>query len=148
MTDDKRDRLRLGLLLGVHIVVCCLSLVVVAYYRIPDDLKPDKFHIYFDPSRWYVAVAAAAVFAVVALLFMRARFSFGYFVGLYFFTMVLGYLWLNCFSGRDYDHWVGALSASASVIVFLLPALFITSPLRQIRPLTTKSFDRLLTGLL
>jgi uncharacterized membrane protein YidH (DUF202 family) len=148
MFDDRRDRFRLGLLIGVHIVVCCVSLVVVAYHRIPDDLKPDKFHIYFDPSRWYVAVAVVAVFAVVALLFIRARFSFGYFVGFYFFTMVLGYLWLNCFSGRDYDHWIGALSAAASAIVFLLPALFITSPIRQIHALTAKSFDRLLTCLL
>jgi hypothetical protein len=148
MTDNRRDRLRLGLLIGVHIVVCCLSLVVVAYHRIPDDLKPDKFHIYFDPTRWYVAVAAVAVFAVVALLFIRARFSFGYFVGFYFFTMVSGYLWLNSFSGRNYDHRIGALSAAVSALVFLLPALFITSPLRQILALTAKSFDRLLTYLL
>jgi hypothetical protein len=148
MFDDRRDRLRLGLLIGIHIIVCCLSLVVVAYHRIPDDLKPDKFHIYFDPSRWYVAVAAVAVFAVVALLFIRARFNFGYFVGFYFFTMVSGYLWLNSFSGRNYDHEIGALSAAVSAIVFLLPALFITSPLRQIHALTAKSFDRLLTCLL
>jgi hypothetical protein len=155
MTDRPREHFGLGALIGVHIVACCISLVAVAYHRIFDDLeldkfdlKPDKFHIYFDPSRWYVAVAAVAVFAVVALLFIRARFSFGYFVGFYFFTMVLGYLWLNCFSGRDYDHWIGALSAAASAIVFLLPVLFITSPLRQIHALTTKSFDRLLTCLL
>jgi hypothetical protein len=148
MTDHRRERLRLGLLIGVHIVVCCVSLVVVAYHRIPDDLKPDKFHIYFDPSRWYVAVAAVAVFSVVALLFVRARFSFGYVVGFYFFTMVLGYLWLNCFSGRDYDHGIGALSAAISAVVFLLPALFITAPLCQIYTLTAKSFDRLLTCLL
>jgi uncharacterized membrane protein YidH (DUF202 family) len=148
MTDHRRERFRLSLLIGVHIVVCCVSLVVVAYHRIPDDLKPDKFHIYFDPSRWYVAVASVAVFAIVALLFVRARFSFGYFVGFYFFTMVLGYLWLNCFSGRNYDHLTGALSAAASAVVFLLPALFVTSPLRQIYAPTAKSFDRLLTCIL
>jgi hypothetical protein len=155
MTDDQRERFRLGLLIGVHIIVCCLSLVAVAYHRILDDLeldtfdlKPDKFHIYFDPTRWYVAVAAVVVFSVVALLLMRARFSFGYFVGFYFFTMVLGYLWLNCFSGRDYDHWIGALSAAASAVAFLLPALFITSPLRQIYTPNARSFDRLLTCLL
>lgn len=148
MTNDQRARFRLGLLIGIHIIVCCVSLVLVAYCRIPTDLKPDKFHIYFDPSRWYVAAATVAAFAVVALLFVRARFSFGYFVGFYFFTMVLGYLWLNCFSGRNYDHWIGALSAAVSAVVFLLPALFITSPLRQIHALTAKSFDRLLTCLL
>jgi uncharacterized membrane protein YidH (DUF202 family) len=148
MTDDRRERFGLGMLIGVHIIVCCVSLVVVAYHRIPDDQKPDKFHIYFDPSRWYVAVATVAVFAVVALFFVRTRFSFGYFVGFYFFTMVLGYLWLNYFSGRDYDHWIGALSATVSAVVFLLPALFITSPLHQIYALTARSFERLLTCLL
>jgi uncharacterized membrane protein YidH (DUF202 family) len=155
MTDHRRERFGLGALIGVHIVACCLSLVTVAYHRIFDDLKldkfdlkPDKFHIYFDPSRSYVAIAVVVVFAVVALLLVRARFSFGYFVGFYFFTMVLGYLWLNCFSGRNYDHGIGALSAAASAVVFLLPALFITSPLRQVFALTTKSFDWLLTCLL
>ena len=148
MTNDQRDRSGLGLLIGIHIIVCCVSLVLVAYCRIPTDLKPDKFHIYFDPSRWYVAAATVAAFAVVALLFVRARFSLGYFAGFYFFTMVLGYLWLNCFTDLNYDHRSAALSAAASAIVFLLPALFIASPLRQIVTLTASSFDRLLTTIL
>ena len=148
MTDHRHERFRLGLLIGVHIVVCCVSLVLVAYHRIPDDLKPDKFHIYFDPSRWDVAAAAVAAFAIVALLFVRAGFSFGYFVGFYFFTMVVGYLWLNFFSGRNYDHLTAMLSAAASAIAFLLPALFISSPVRQIYTITAKSFDRMLTCIL
>ena len=148
MNDHQRERFRLGLLIGVHIVVCCVSLVYVADYRFPVAFFPPTFHIFFDPSRWYVAVAVVAAFAPVALLFVRAGFSFGYFVGFYFYTMVLGYLWLNCFTDLNYDHLKAALSAVASVVVFLLPALFVSSPVRQIFSLTATSFDRLLTAIL
>jgi hypothetical protein len=150
MTDHQRarERFRLGLLICVHIVVCCVSLVYVAHYKFPVAFNPATFHVFFDPSRWYVAVAAVAAFALVALLFVRSGFSFGYFVGFYFYTMVLGYLWLNCFTDLNYDHRSSALSAVASAVTFLLPALFISSPLRQIYTLTAKSFDRLLTSIL
>jgi hypothetical protein len=134
MTDHPRDRerFRLGLLIFVHIIICCVSLVFVARYRFPVAFNPAAFHIFFDSSRWYVAVAAVAAFALVALFFVRSGFSFGYFVGFYFYTMVLGYLWLNCFTDLNYDHRSAALSAAASAVAFLLPALFISSPLRQI----------------
>jgi hypothetical protein len=150
MTDHQRarERLRLGLLICIHIVVCCVSLVYVARYRFPVAFFPPTFHIFFDPSRWYVAVAVVAVFALVAVLFVRAGFTFGYFAGFYFYTMVLGYLWLNCFTDLTYDHRSAALSAAASAVAFLLPALFISSPVRQIGTMTAKSFDRLLTSIL
>src|ERR1700722_14348076 len=150
MTDHQRDRerFRLGLLICIHIVICCVSLVYVAHYRFPVAFFPPTFHIFFDPTRWYIAVAVAAAFALVAIVFVRAGFSFGYFAGFYFYTMVLGYLWLNCFTDLNYDHRSAALSAAASAVVFLLPALFIASPLRQIVTLTATSFDRLLTTIL
>ena len=56
---------------------------------------PAKFHIFYDPDRLYEAIAVAVAFALVSSLFVFARFSFGYFVGFYFYTMILGYLWLN-----------------------------------------------------
>ena len=148
MTDHQRarERLRLGLLICIHIVVCCVSLVYVARYRFPVAFFPPTFHIFFDPSRWYVAVAVVAAFALVAILFALARFSFGYFAGFYFYTMVLGYLWLNCFTDLTYDHRSAALSAAASAVAFLLPALFISSPVRQIGTMTatlaSKSLER------
>jgi hypothetical protein len=150
MTDHQRarERLRLGLLICIHIVICCASLIWVAYYRFPVAFNPATFHIFFDPSRWHVAVAVVAAFALVAPLFVFSGFSFGYFVGFYFYTMVLGYLWLNCFTDLNYDHRTAALSAAASAIAFLLPALFISSPLRQLYTLTAKAFDRLLTCIL
>ena len=74
-------------------------------------------------------MAVIASFSVAAVLFLFAEFSFGYYIGFYFYMMVVGYLWLNCFSEFIYNHRLSALSAAASAIAFLLPALFITSPL-------------------
>jgi hypothetical protein len=143
-----RERLGLGVLISVHIVVCCVSLIRIAAYRYPVAFDPTTFHIFFDPSSWHVAAAAVAAFALVASLFTFAKFSFGYFVGFNFYTMVLGYLWLNCFSDLKYDHWTAGFSAAASVIAFLLPALFITAPVRQSFVLSEAGFDRLLTFIL
>src|ERR1700722_3394252 len=101
-----QERLRLGLLICIHIVICCVSLIYVAYYRFPVAFDPATFHVFYDPSRWYVAVAVVAAFTFVAPLFAFANFSFGYFVGFYFYMMVLSYLWLGCFSDLQYDHWL------------------------------------------
>src|ERR1700733_15520830 len=142
MTDHQRarERFRLGFLICIHIVICCVSLVYVARYRFPVAFFPPTFHIFFDPSRWYIAVAVAAAFALVAIVFVRAGFSFGYFAGFYFYTMVLGYLWLNCFTDLNYDHRLAGLSAAASAIAFLFPALFITAPVRQVYALSAAAF--------
>jgi hypothetical protein len=106
------------------------------------------FHVFFDTARWYVAVAAVTAFALVSSVFIFARFSFGYLVGFYFYTMILGYLWLNPFTDLRYDHRLAGLSAAASAVTFLLPALFISSPVRPIFAMTERSFDRLLNCIL
>src|SRR5882724_6824513 len=89
--QQSRRCIGLTLLICFHIVICCVSLRL-AYpdYRI--------YHILYDASRLPYAVTAVTAFALISPLFAYARFSFGYFVGFYFYTMVLGYLWLNCFS--------------------------------------------------
>jgi hypothetical protein len=146
-------RVRLLLLICVHIIVCCATFVVVARYEYvlgsnPPTvyvLHPPSFHIFYDPIRLYVAVPLMAAFAVISSLFVIARFSFGYFAGFYLYMMMLGYLWLNCFSDLNYNHTLAALSAVASIIAFLLPALFISSPLHRRFTLSSRAFDRLLT---
>lgn len=143
-----RERFGLVVLVFIHIVVCCASLIRASAYNFPVAFDPSTFHIFFDPSRWYVAAAAVAAFALVAPLFAFAKFSLGYFVGFNFYTMVLGYLWLNCFTDLKYDHWTAGFSAAASAVAFLLPALFITSPVRQTFVLSEAAFDRLLTFIL
>jgi hypothetical protein len=136
-----RERIGLTFLIGLHIIVCCVSLVYVSQYH-------DAFHVFYDPARLHEALVVVAAFAFVSYLFVLADFSFGYFVGFYFYTMVLGYLWLNCFSDLNYNHRLGGLSAAASAIAFLLPALFISSPVRQRFAVSTRTFEHLLTLIL
>jgi hypothetical protein len=132
-----RQRTGLILLLCFHIVICCVSFRL-AY---PDYRD---FHILYDESRLPYAVAAVTAFALISPLFAFARFSFGYFVGFYFYTMILGYLWLNCFSKFQYNHTAAGISAAISAVAFLLPALVITSPIKRLYVLPEPAFERLL----
>lgn len=136
-----RERFGLALLLYLHIVICCVSLVCVA------AIYPE-FYIFFQPAGLFGGASVIAAFSLLAVLFILAEFSFGYCIAFYFYTMVVGYLWLNHFSEFIYNHRLSALSAAASALAFLLPALFMTSPLRQIWTPSSKNFDRLLNLLL
>ena len=136
----------LAFLILAHIVVCCLSLIYIA--EVQGMIVTTTFHVLFGAARWYVAVAAVMAFALVSSVFVFARFTFGYFVGFYSYTMILGYLWLNSFTDLQYDHRLAGISAAASAVAFLLPALFITAPLQQIPTMTARSFDWLLTCIL
>jgi hypothetical protein len=89
-----------------------------------------------------------ATFAVIAYVFTVAPFSFGYLLAFNFYMMVFGYLWLNHFSDLNYDHRLGALSATVSAIAFLVPELFITSPIRRRRANCAAGFVPLTTALL
>jgi hypothetical protein len=139
-----REHLGLAFLICLHIIVCCVSLVYVSSYNYPYAFFPSTFHIFFDPARPYGAIVAVAAFALVSPLFMLARFSFGYLVGFYFYTMILGYLWLNCFTDLNYDHRLAGLSAAVSAVAFLVPALFIASPIKQKITLSPRGFDGVL----
>jgi hypothetical protein len=133
-----RERVTLALLILFYIVICCLSLVSVTQLY-------GMFYLTYHPARLPGAVVAVAVLTPGLLFFTFARFSFGYFVGFYFYTMVVGYLWLIFFSDLHYNRPLAGLSAAASLVVFLLPALFISSPIRQISSMSPAAFDRLLT---
>jgi hypothetical protein len=138
-TDDipqSRPRLLLGSLIVFFMIVCCLSFALAAR-------DYGMAYIFYDPARLHYAAATAAAFATIVPLFVFARFSFGYFVGFYFYTMILGYLWLNCFSPFNYDHRIAGASAAFSAIAFLLPALFITSPLKPFFTLSARAMQRL-----
>ncbi|MET3908988.1 hypothetical protein ABID59_003334 [Bradyrhizobium sp. S3.3.6] len=127
----------LAVLIALSIAVFCASAVNVSKLYV-------GYQIGYDSRALTPALVTVAMFAPVFLLFVVAEFSLGYFVGFYFCSMVLGYLWLTFFTLRTYDHEMARLSAAVSAIVFLLPALFVRSPLPQIRKLSVKSFDRLL----
>jgi hypothetical protein len=136
-----RERLGLALLLYLCIVACCVSLVCVA------AIYPE-FHIFFRPVDLFGAITIIALFSVVAILFVFAEFSIGWYAAFHFYMMVVGYLWMNHFSAFVYNHRLSALSAAASALAFLVPALFISSPLRQVWSPSPKNFNRLLNLLL
>jgi hypothetical protein len=136
-----KSQLQLIVLNCIHIAICCISLVSVA------ALYSD-YHISYHPSELFRAFVVILAFAAVSPLFAFARASFGYFLGFYFYTMILGYLWLDVFSDFSYNHALTGFSAAASAVAFLLPALFISSPVRQVYIPSPSAFDRLLTCIL
>jgi hypothetical protein len=144
MTDGNTlsgDQLRLIVLNWVYVAACCLSIVLTA-------LVFPEYHIAFDIKGASGAVIVVLVFAAVTPLFSLAPFSFGYMTAFYLYVMVAGYLWLNAFSEFAYNHTLSGLSAAASALAFLFPALFVTSPLRQIYVLSPKAVDRVLVLIL
>lgn len=136
-TRTPKARWRLALVILLWIVVCSLSSIFVA------RSFPGYHYLYHGDVPG--ALMWAAAFSPVFLLFVFAEFSFGYFIGFYFTGMVLGYLWLNHFSDFGYDRTTAQLSAVASAIAFLLPALFVSSPLRPLFTMSELAFERLLT---
>ncbi|MEA2820038.1 MAG: hypothetical protein QOJ86_2042 [Bradyrhizobium sp.] len=142
------ERIRFACLICLHTAICCSSLVYLADDKFQVSFHPATFHIFYDAARLHIAVAVVAAFAVLSIAFWFARFSFGYLVGFYFYTMISGYLWLNCFTDLNYDHRLAGLSAAVSAVTFLLPALFIVSPIKQIYTMSARTFDRLLTVIL
>jgi hypothetical protein len=134
------ERLSSASLICIHIIICCVSLVFVTQLN-------ETYHLYYDPTRLFHAILVVAAFALVSLLFVFADFSFGYFVGFYFYTMVLGYLWLSVFSDFSYNRELAGLSAAASAVAFLLPTLFISGQVGRTLPISIRTFDLLLAFL-
>jgi hypothetical protein len=129
-------------------MLCCVSLFEVAHFKYHGAVNPAQFHILYDPARLFPAIIVVGAFSLVSTLFLFARFSFGYFCGFYFYTMILGYLWLNCFSDLAYDHQLAGLSAAASAIAFLIPALLISSPIKQVYALSERALENTLRVIL
>src|SRR5882757_3817034 len=132
-------RLALSVLIAFFAVLSCGSLVVVSHYQA---------HILFDSSRLSYAIASATAFYLISFLFVFTRFSFGYFVGFPLYGMMLGFVWLGSFSRFPYDHKLAALSAAASAVLFLLPALLINAPFEKAFALTVRHLERLLDAIL
>ncbi|MHC2626568.1 hypothetical protein ACVIW2_008600 [Bradyrhizobium huanghuaihaiense] len=143
MISDLRSRLdsktALTVLVLLHSALTCLSLIKVATFQ---------YYISFSVERLWIAVIVAASFSVVSLLFVVARFSFGYFVGFYFYTMILGFLWIDVFSYYSYEQLPAGISAALALVLFLLPVLFVRAPLRQPFVLSNAHFEHLLTLIL
>lgn len=134
-----QTRLGLAVLLGLHIVICCISLAKVSTFQT---------YMGYDADRLPQALIVVAAFSCLAWLFVQGRFSFGYLVGFYLYSMVLGFLWLDNFTKYPYDHKTAGWSAAASMALFLFPAVLVKAPVRQIFTLSPRNFERLLTCIL
>jgi hypothetical protein len=139
--QQTEDRLGPAFLVYFHAVICCLSLLYVGQTFGYAGIAYDGDHI-------YDAILNVIPFVLVSILFTFARFSFGYFIGFYLYTMILGFLWLVGFSKLGYDREVAAFSAAASAVAFLIPTLFIVSPIGRRDILSVRTFDNLLTVIL
>jgi hypothetical protein len=129
----------LAVLVLLHSALTCVSLIKVATLQ---------SYIHFSSERLWLAAAVAIVFSPVSLLFAIARFSFGYLAGFYCYTMILGFLWIDVFSEYDYPHVPAGFSAAASLVLLLLPVLFVQAPFRRFITLSNAQFEHLLTLIL
>jgi hypothetical protein len=140
---SRNERLGPVFLIYLHVAACFVSMVyVVQYYGPLMRLNAE------NGDRFLPAALNVAPFALFSILFALCRFSFGYFVGFYFFTMLMGYLWLLPQSTLSYDHVVAYASAFASGLAFLVPAMLLSIPARQKPVLSEIVFRRLLTCIL
>ena len=134
-----RPNWSLAVLIGFHSAICCVSLAWVSRFQA---------YIPYSGNQLGSAALIVAAFSVVALLFVIARFSFGYFVGFYLYTLVFGFLWIVNFTKYNYDHVGAAWSAAASMLLFLLPALLIRAPVGRSFSLSTRNLEHLLRFLM
>ena len=140
---SRNERLGPVFLIYLHVAACFVSMVyVVQYYGPLMRLNAE------NGDRFLPAALNVAPLALFSILFALCRFSFGYFVGFYFFTMLMGYLWLLPQSTLSYDHVVAYASAFASGLAFLVPAMLLSIPARQKPVLSEIVFRRLLTCIL
>jgi hypothetical protein len=144
----------LFVLLCAQIAIQCLNLAAIAKVKFIDPLldstkfDPASFHILYELNNLLIAVLCVGILAPFAFLFCLARISFGYMIACYLYMMALGYMWLNSFSDLHYDHTLYGISIATSTIAFILPALFISSPIKQAFVLSKRGSGRALTFIL
>jgi hypothetical protein len=137
LSEPRRATIAVAVLMALYLLVNCISLASVAY------VFPNH-HIGIGRAPTINAIVATLFAASLIPLFVLARFSFGYLAGFSLYGMIAGFIWISYFSGFSYDHAQGRLSASVSLIMFLLPALFVSIPLRKTITLSLVAMDRLL----
>jgi hypothetical protein len=123
-------------LLAVFFALFFWSLAVTSDYAL-------IFHVRYTTAPPVNVGIVLALTGVISLGFVFARFSFGYLAGFYLFAMMSGYFWINSFSLFGYDHGAALVSATASIVSFLIPALFINRPVLPLLSLSHKAFDAL-----
>jgi hypothetical protein len=141
LNEPRRATIVIAALLALYLLVNCLSLASVGY-AFPNH------HIGIDSTHAFNAIVATLFAASLIPLFILARFSFGYLAGFNLYGMVVGFIWISYFSDFSYDRPQARISASVSLIMFLLPVLFVSIPLKKTILLSLQAMDRLLVVLL
>ena len=122
-----------GASLALFLLINAVSINAVLYYVHP------AAHL----DLWS-GIGATVLLAAFIPLFAFADFSFGYVAGVAFYSMIAGFIWITYVSPLEYDHSQARWSAAASLLLFLLPLLFQTSPMRPIIALSSLAMNRLL----
>ncbi|MCG2671892.1 hypothetical protein ACFPFP_33715 [Bradyrhizobium sp. GCM10023182] len=130
-----------SLLVFAYIVLCCVSLAYVTQFY-ESILRTGS-----NADALYATALNIAPFALISILFSVSQFSLGYLLGFYLYTIILGYLWLIQLSKFPYDHALAYASSFASALAFLVPALFITAPIKPRVEISPGTFSKLLTSI-
>src|ERR1700749_4755973 len=130
-----RDTWQVPLLLAL-VIATCFSMTIVLHGSAPAH-----------PDFWRATAIPVVVCAFIPM-FLMAAFSFGYVAGIGFYSMIAGFFWMSFFTAGEYDHVVARWSAFASLLLFLLPALFQTIPLPRLLMLSPRAMSRLMRMLL
>jgi hypothetical protein len=112
----RRDRFLLPLLLLVHVAACCASMHWVQHYY-------SYLPFIAGPGPTAKAIINTLPMAGLVILFALGRFSFGYAVAFYFFTVLTCFSWYAPSSTFTYDTRLMTLSILASAAAFSVPAI-------------------------
>src|SRR5690348_14239243 len=106
------------------IPILLLLALIIACNQLGVEIEPRyMLPVHFD--RGVDAASAAALVLVALPLLVIADFSFGWLVGLYAYLAVAGYVIYSYASTLPYDHALARVAIVASLITFLVPALFV-----------------------
>lgn len=136
-------RHQLAALLIVHVLVSCASFYFVQYYY---SYLP--FIAESDPASLKKAIVYSLPMLGLMSLFVLGRFSFGYCVSFYFFTILLSYCWLAPSSVFDYDTRLMTLSILACAIAFSVPSILWTPALPKLPEIAPSQFEAFLKAIL
>jgi hypothetical protein len=134
--DGRHKAIALGLLVAAFLLFNCLSLLAIER----------SVGVVHGPLS--EAIVSGCLAALLIPLFVFCRFSFGYVVGVSFYGVIAGFIWISYFSNLHYDHHLARLSAIASFVMFVLPVLVQRRPLRSAVILSSQAMAMLLVAVL
>ena len=145
--ETRADSRRRKVDFGLRAAVLLLFFGLLFFSLTKVSVQQPAFQVGFSEHWREMIFAPLCLTIVIGSAFVFANFSFGYFSGFYLFVMMAGFFWLNTFSLLTYDHRAALISAVASIILFLLPALTLRGPGWSF-PLSRRVFDRIPEGIL